>query len=494
MLLRRCARKFRHLRRDEGQVLVVVLLFMIVFSLILAALLTNASANLANTVGVRTQEKAVYAADSGIDWGLQTLRNTNTICVDPTTAPLGTPQVIGTPSFNGQTTTVTCEVLSGSASGANGWAVITTDPDPQSFRTPPPASDNFTKTINGPVFAAGFDDSNLRHVLVTNGDVYERQSAQTCSTDADKPSDVTVQPSPPYFYHCTSLTNPGTVVPHALPDITTLANRGPDPDPGLSTPSCNVFLPGKYTSLNLANNNRYYFVSGIYYFVNVQIEVSHQIEVVGGAKHIPAPPALPEESQLTPCASDPVGTAGIGVKFLLGGTSSIDVTNPGGQMELFGRDNGDPTVEGTQDIAIQTVPSSAPNPWVPSSLTPTDLVLNVSSGNTPFAAIHGLVYTPNAGISFDATNNARAWMLGGVVTGRLALSQQATIEGVRVSVDLAHEPRQMILTSTVSPAGGHQTVSKAILTVTNSTPPSVSIQSWRTECKLATSASQCVNT
>lgn len=481
--------------------LVIVLLFMVMFSLILAALITNASTNLRNTVGVRNQESKVYAADAGIDWGLQQIRTNNTICVSPELTP--TPQVIGTPSFNGQTTTVTCKVMSGSATGANGWAVITTDRTPLSFVTPPPASANFVKTINGPVLVGGFQDG-LHHVTVNNGDVYEYQSGSTCATDTDKPEKLTVAPSPPYRYHCTTL-DPVAVadaVPHELPTsdfILGLPVRDGNPDPGLSTADCNVFLPGRYTSLNLpkptepvdaaepVEPTKHYFVSGVYYFdipddpatpEPEQVIEVRRMELVGGS------PRPGESAQLTGCAADPAGTTGTGVKFILGGSSAIRVRNPAGQMELFGRAGGNAAEEGTQGVTIQTVPASAPAGYNVSSLGPGQLVLEAGVGNTPFTAIHGLVYTPNAGIKFDASNEARAWLLGGVVAARLSLSQQATIDGVRVQIDTSDVPRQLILTSRVTLADEVQAVATAVVIVAGDTTRTATVQSWRTECQV----------
>jgi hypothetical protein len=459
---------------DDGQALIVVLLFALVFSLILGALITNASTNLGNTVTVRGQEANVYAADSGIDWGLQTIRNDNTLCTgSPTTQTL-----TGVPTFNGQTPTVTCEVVSGNATGANGWAIITTDTSsPGSFSTAGPSP--FPRTVNGPIFSAGIAD-DIENVHVNGGHVYEQNIGSNCSSPADQPSGILIAPTPPYGYHCTTDPNPGPSVPHALPN--SVPSIAPNP---VTTGGCTVFSPGKYTSTNYLPGKNNYFVSGVYYFVDVNIDV-RKMQIVGGAKSSPS-----EQSLLTPCASDPAGTVGTGVRWILGGSSAINVRDPSGLIELFERVNG-PASEGTQGISIQTVQGSDPGGWPASSLGVNDLVLQEGNGNTPLAAIHGLVYTPNAKVDLDATNTARAWLLAGVVTGRLVLRQQATVDGVRVSVETGLGEREIILTSTSGPSTGAHAVATAVLTITNDAPRTLDIQSWRTSCQQPNS-SPCVS-
>src|SRR5207247_1808650 len=99
---------------------------------------------------------------------------------------------------------------------------------------------------------------------------------------------------------------------------------------------CTVFQPGMYT--DIANNFKLgkdnYFVSGVYYFRNVAIDVK-QTQIVGGKQDT----GVGEQSALrnTPCASDPVGNTTHGVKWVLGGTSWINVENPSGDIELFNR-------------------------------------------------------------------------------------------------------------------------------------------------------------
>src|SRR5215210_6123505 len=97
---------------ERGASLLIALGFVTVFSIIMAAIFSNAGANLKNTTTVRINQQRIYAADAGIDWGIQRLRNIDTIC--PTTAA-GTVPLTNVPAFNGATPTVTCTTTAGTA-------------------------------------------------------------------------------------------------------------------------------------------------------------------------------------------------------------------------------------------------------------------------------------------------------------------------------------------------------------------------------------------
>src|SRR5262249_27594115 len=148
----------------------------------------------------------------------------------------------------------------------------------------------------------------------------------------------------------------------------------------------------KYTSA-LPLNARNYFVSGTYYFENVHINANNQ-ELVGGR---PAPGELLLNG--TPaCGSDPAGTVGTGVKFILGGNSTLSADNPRGKIELFARQGG-PASDGTQTISVQTVQGTdagvqpgTPGGWLPSTLSASDTVMWVGNGTNPALTVHGLAY------------------------------------------------------------------------------------------------------
>lgn len=475
---------------EDGSILIIVLVFMVVFGLITAAAFTNAGANFKNTVGVRDNDKKVYSSDAGINWALQKIRTDNTLCPVVGTYTLPNPPVI-----NGSTApTVTCNVTNGSVTGVNGYAVVTTSTNAPALTTPGPS---FAKTINGPVFASSIDNG-VQDLHVTNGAVFEGGS---CSDG--KPAGLTIDP--PFTYTCTSTTNPAAAIDHDLP-TSGLATAAAKPPAGTDvlhgTVPCRIFTPGKYTSIVLAKDN--YFVSGVYYFANVGTLDVRKLQIVGGQ-----PSGADEQATalLTSCGSDadaPGAASGTGVKFILGGNSAINVRNPSGRLELFSRLGGAGN-EGTQGISLQTVcgtpgvsypgvacGSGAPGSFAPSTLTDAQAVLQEGIGNTPRLRIHGQVYAPNALVSFDATNTANAWLLGGAVVGKLALRQQASIDAVKVSIVPGIGQRTLTITSSVQILGERRIVSTANVTIKNDAARTVTIQSWRTSCQTPAGA-DCTN-
>lgn len=477
-------RRRQGLTKDErGASLLIALGFITVFGIIMAAIFSNAGANLRNTVTVRVNQQRIYAADSAIDWGIQRLRNDDTICPVTSGSPVTMSSV---PTFNGATPTVTCTTTAGSsASQLGGWALVTHSASVPSLTTPGP---NFQKTINGPVWSSGIDNS-IDDLNVTNGDVYENAGGSTCTSDADKPTKLVVSPNPPYSYRCTStLADPTTTIDHA-PPLVALATATAQSPNGTTVGSCRIFTPGRYTSINLADDN--YFATGVYYFQNIGALDVRKRQVVGGKAHADEA----STTLLTACGTDanvPVGTtlpAGTGVKFILGGNSYIPVSNPSGRMELFSRQGGVVADEGTQGISVQTVTSDVfPGAWAVSTLTDSagNAVLSEESGNTPALVIHGGVYTPNAWVDFDATNGARAWLLGGAVVGKIAIRQQATIDGSLVSITTGIGERVIKLRSVVDTGIGsdRRLVATAIIKIKNDANRTLTIQSWRTSCEL----------
>src|ERR1043166_7202866 len=101
----------RH-RDESGGSLVVVLIFITVFGLICAGLLTEASASVKFTSSVNTYESKLYAADAGVSFGIQQIHQNNDMC--PGIGVPGTPipkvTIPATSSAPAQTVDVSCQV------------------------------------------------------------------------------------------------------------------------------------------------------------------------------------------------------------------------------------------------------------------------------------------------------------------------------------------------------------------------------------------------
>jgi hypothetical protein len=104
--------------------------FLMLFSIVIAAVLTQAGTDLKTTAVVKSHGRKLYAADGGIDYGIQKVRDTAELCPD---VPSGTMDV-GDLTLDDRTVHVTCQTLSGdNGSGVNsghfgltGWTTVAT--------------------------------------------------------------------------------------------------------------------------------------------------------------------------------------------------------------------------------------------------------------------------------------------------------------------------------------------------------------------------------
>src|SRR5436309_2840588 len=129
----------RPARGDDGQILVFALVFLVLFGLLIAALLSQVDAHFAMTGIVRDQNAKVYAADGGIDFRIRTLRDDGTICAQPSatqtqflTTTIGALATGPTRESSGAVN-VTCQTLSGTGLVARGYALVTLDPGSSSL-------------------------------------------------------------------------------------------------------------------------------------------------------------------------------------------------------------------------------------------------------------------------------------------------------------------------------------------------------------------------
>jgi hypothetical protein len=118
----------RRARGEDGATLMLALAFLLLFSLVIAALLIQAGTNLTTTTVVSGHESKLYAADGGIDFGIQKVRATTTLCPDTNAGQ----QDVGDVTLNGRTVHVTCKTLvgdngaGGTVFGQSGWTTVAT--------------------------------------------------------------------------------------------------------------------------------------------------------------------------------------------------------------------------------------------------------------------------------------------------------------------------------------------------------------------------------
>ena len=460
-------RRNRSNHTEEGAVLVMVLIAVSVIGLVVGAVITQADASMSSTRVVREQDRKVYAADAGVEDAIRSLQKNSLLCNQA-----GQSTALPTQSFNGRTVDigVQCNGVTSTATNLSTYAVIVTDRSTNALLT----QGGGNQIIDGPLYAAELDPDVSDMSIAVSGDTFEQQASGgsgRCMTDADQPAGLT---SDIGLYHCVSgpVPDPAPSLPTALPNAGTSVLTG----------SCKVFKPGLYSgSITLAASN--YFVSGVYYFVNVSFVLSNNEIIVAGAPST----ADVNTNGNTPCnggGDAGSGAVGTGVKWIFGGTSSIDVEK--GQVELFRREGG-PASEGSQGVSLMTVGTNASG-WTKSSLdvtgSPTN-VITVGSGNQPQLAIHGLVYTPSANVDFKVTNDSYAMLTSGIVTGRLKLqaSGSALANGTpSITINNGTITRKAVITSTAEGVtdGGRDIVATAVVNITNDVNRTVSIDSWNT--------------
>jgi hypothetical protein len=473
----------RQERSEDGSALIMVLIFMSVFGLIIAALLTESDASFGFTNAVNTQEKNVYAADAGVSFGIQQLNQNNALC--PTVGVYGPP--IPNLTVNGRTVSVTCDDTTGATLGADGYAIVTTSTGPDSLVLQGAAGQ--VKKVGGPVYVSGGVDWGAPMKL-TGGNFYHRQSGGAClDPPTVGPSDDLRLDSPPYGYYCTTLPRPDPA--HVPPVIPTAVQDYQ----GNHSGTCRIFTPGLYTKQpELVDDN--YFASGVYYFNfdpalnsnDLQWDVTHAT-VIGGQ------PGDGETRMFTPvpscAATEATGGSGAGVEWVFGGGSSLYVDTQGG-VELFRR-TGEAT--GTNRLSFVAVPDDGSWPgWAPNTVPNSDFVLSLKDGNTTDMAIHGLVYAPNQSVGLTATNTVLAQTLGGIVAYSVTMQSSASATGFSVSVEPGSPGDRHVLITACSPAASvpvpgscapvsgseRPVMSAAVVAVANDAARTTTVESWRT--------------
>ena len=451
--------------RDDGAILLIVLLFVGVVGLLSVAITEQVRVSVGNTLVVRSQQALVSAANAGIDHGIQKVRTDSTACLN------GVSTLPAPPAVDGKTVSVTCEYVSGNASGVLGYAAVTTDTLAPSLVT----SGGGKKMITGPVFSARVDDM-ISNLVVSNGDLIEKQGGSSCNIGDAAPGGVTVQPNGLFSYQCKNVAIPSFT--DALPStaITTLGV------PNTVNSKCEVFTPNrKYTGV-IDITTPAYFGSGTYYFEDAAVTIGKGASVVGGS-----PGAEHPVLGLTPCATDGavLGSVGSGVKWIFGGTSTLSFSASGAATELFSRRGGDDVSDGTLGVVISQVQANPtpPSGWVASTLLPANDLLFEGAGSQPSVAIHGIVDARTAGVNVNnASNTSQAQFQGGILAGRLTLQNAASSGGLAVNIDTDDKPRVVRLVSTASSAaaGDKKIVSTAVIQLQNNSSVTATVLSWRT--------------
>lgn len=449
--------------RDRGNVLPIVLVVSVVLAIVVVGLASYAAGTLRYGQQVELASDRLAAADGGIDYLLDTLRQRRTLCTSALAeTPGGVTETMGG-TINGLSPTVNCRVLGTGTSTLDEWAVIMTG---AAGATAPllrvsggGGSDNADKTFTGRVFMERLEWNLLADLTIDEGDLWH--STSTCPdvshkwgpTDAAAPtvpSELSFTPASRGLM-CTTATWTELFEPKR-PVVPTLPTELPTPpNPTIDPTGCAIWRPGRYTAPpNFENQSYNYFASGNYFFDNVgEIETKNSYVLAGYPG--PAGPSIikitPQDTiDNHPCRfawrNDPGGDA-LGATFYLGGNSSIFVGG-GSALEISGRRQGNIRVS---IQALDAGPSA-------STLTGNSEIVTTKSGSGSQLAMKGLVWTPRATFAFSQiANETVAALRGGAVVARLVAGAAANTNNFLIEVVTQPSATAIALTSTATNSG-----------------------------------------
>ena len=256
---------------EDGSALVLALVFLALFGLFIAALLTLAATSEKVTGALRTQGAQVYAADGAVQAAINYIRPTSTQGVDPASGgTCSTPPVSVT--VNGVTPVVTCQGLSGSGVAAVNTAANTPPYAILTLATSTANEDGLAQGSNNALVVGGnvVVDSNINvSTAVASMQVSGTVKSSICFGSTNYGSG-TVTSSVAGYPICTAtpIQDPGiTDTTYSPPSINTTA-RTP---PGSCTGGTVTLQPGTYTSAAALSaltgtDCVVVFTKGVYYF------------------------------------------------------------------------------------------------------------------------------------------------------------------------------------------------------------------------------------
>lgn len=462
---------------DEGVVLPLVMVCAFLMGTIVVALAGYVTTDLRYSQIVENRADRLAAADGGLRYGVENLRNFKTLC----TTKAGTGggfTTIFPPTINGAQAEVTCRRVGTGLSDVQGWGVVVTGegvPAGQPYFTTKGAggSGGNVKTFSGPVYINDPTRIDLKARLkIENGDLWYTNS--NCDTEVviDEVTSGYLEFSPDFFRGptCTELTWQGGLFSPPTAVTPTAASLAVPAPVNNSNPNCRVFSPGKYTSITLGNDN--YFKAGDYYFENVYFDVTSTTAIFGFPKGAGDAQKIASTACSIPMTNDAAGGGAGGATIYLGGSSKIYVGNQG-ELEVFRRKQNE-TFLGL--VAV----SSSGGGYTANTAGWNDWILETKSGSNNDVAIHGLFWAPRAGMSLgNITNAANGQLLGGVVLANMDTQASASASAFAIGIEANPVDVKLLLVSTAE-KGGQTTAIRAVVQFRPDTGE-LAVNSWRVQ-------------
>lgn len=409
-------RRTRH--RDEGAILPIVLVCSVVLALLVGGILTYIMTGLRYGQVVEQRADRLAAADGGMRYAVERLTlGASRIC-----ATAGGDS-IDPPDTNGTTVTVTCQQVGNGFDDTNGWALILTgDETPPAeplLRTQSGAS--VAKLVGGPVYMD-------RLAFATSAPLEFRYSQllytdSNCDATPAIPANVSFD-STSLGLACTERTWSRAADPDGMfsePNIGPLPTN-PNPVPTF-VGGCKVFWPGHYT-VTPALGSYNYFMSGNYLLDGVTVDVK-QGKVTAGRAAADGSDGASQRVPNTTCnaarnADKGTGVTTSGVTFYMQNGARFEI-NAQGTLEVLRRK------QGKSYVSVHVLDDS---------LTWNENVISQGPGTNKDMVMHGLVWAPDARITFDeVTNVANGQLLGGAVVSNIDLRSSASAVGFIIAVE-----------------------------------------------------------
>jgi hypothetical protein len=464
---------------DAGSILPLVMVASFIIGTVVIALAGYVTADIRYGIVVEERADRLAAADGGLRYGVENLRNyTRGGALCTTGAGTGGGYTtIFPPTINGAQAAVTCRRVGQEISDVQGWGVVVTGEGVPNgidiFTTKGAGGSNNVKTFSGPIYMTDPSRMDLQsRMRVENGDLWYTQS--NCDTELVIPEVVngTFEFRPDFFRGplCTEKTwtqlfrAPTATLPPAALTV--------NPAPDTSNSGCTVWSPGHYTSLNLNGDN--YFKAGEYYFDDIELELQSTSAIFGfpdtggDAQKISAPncnAAMLSDKAVTLAA----GGQG-GATIWLGGYSRFYVRN-GGELEIFRRKQNETF------ISVYAIANDS-GVYEASDLDHSDWLLETQSGNTNDVAIHGLVWAPKSAATLgNVTNAANGQLLGGIVVAKLDTQASSSAQAFAIGVESNPVDTKLLLISTAT-LNGRSTIVRAVVQFRPDTSE-LAVNSWR---------------
>jgi hypothetical protein len=473
--------------RDRGSALALVLVATVTFSMVVVSLAGFVLAGLRYGSVVEERAKRLAAADAGLRYGIEKLRNFQDLC----TTAAGTGggfTTIFPPEINGAVAAVTCRRVGSPYSDIQGWGAVVTGAhvpshQPLFITRGAGGATNNVKTLRGPLFIADPTRLDLdANLVVKDGDLWHTHDGCRSPVHIPEMDSGRLKFEPDFLRGplCVEQSWNGglfTAPSRRVPTSQALAPPVAPPDDSIH-PGCRVFSPGRYTgAVELGANN--YFKAGDYYFENADLVLFNRSLLAGfpgGAGDTPKTdtPECSDAMATDQNESIAAGRRG-GATFWLGGSSKI-VVDTGGRFEIFRRQQAETflSVVAVEDGGVNYMASShsfrisAVIHWL----------IETKSGNTNDMAIHGLIWAPYSKISLgNITNSAIGQILGGVVIAQLDTQASNSASAFAIGVESNPVEARLLLESTATKNG----LSTSIRAVVQFRPDSreLAVNSWR---------------